>query len=245
MATTPATAGLLAAWEDAVVRPTADRPLALLAAGAPELSAEARGRLPVGARDARLLALREWAFGQRVAAVAKCPSCGADLELEFDTADVRVPASEPQTDELTIGVDGFEVRFRLPDGFAVRQVADEPTVAAARDALLRRCVVSVSLDGAPVDLGVVPGTILESVETAMSERDPQADVSVELSCSECGHSWEAAFDIVRFLWEELDRWARRLLSEIAILASAFGWTEAEVLGLSPLRREAYLELVGR
>ena len=112
--------------------------------GRSELSADARGRLPVGARDARLLALREWAFGQRVVAVAKCPSCGADLELEFDTADVRVPASEPQTDELTIGVDGFEVRFRLPDGFAVRQVADEPTVAAARDALLRRCVVSVS-----------------------------------------------------------------------------------------------------
>jgi hypothetical protein len=239
-----ATADLLGAWEEAAARPDADRPLALLAVGAPELTEEERGGLPIGARDARLLALLEHAFGTRLAAVVRCPSCDAELEFELDTSALRLPAAA-DTDDETLRVDDFEVCYRLPDALAVHHAAGEPTVAAARAALLQHCIASVRRDGAAVDLGAVPEEVLERVESAMSERDPQADVSVALSCAECGHGWEAAFDVARFLWAELDQWARRLLADVAILAAAFGWTETEVLRLTALRREAYLELAGR
>ena len=50
-------------------------------------------------------------------------------------------------------------------------------------------------------------------------------------------------DIAGFFWAELDAWARRLLREIHTLARFYGWSEAEILALSPLRRRCYLEMV--
>jgi hypothetical protein len=64
-----------------------------------------------------------------------------------------------------------------------------------------------------------------------------------LTCPQCAHQWQAPLDIVSFLWSEVHAWAIRLLREIHELASAYGWSEAEILALSPWRRRAYLELV--
>jgi hypothetical protein len=52
------------------------------------------------------------------------------------------------------------------------------------------------------------------------------------------------FDAGSFFWSELGAWARRLLHEIHSLARAYGWSESEILTLSPARRQAYLELIG-
>ena len=76
-----------------------------------------------------------------------------------------------------------------------------------------------------------------------SQADPQADLQLDLSCDACGHQWQAPFDIVAFLWTELNAWAQRRLSEIHVLAKAYGWTEPEVLALSPWRRQVYLNMV--
>jgi hypothetical protein len=51
------------------------------------------------------------------------------------------------------------------------------------------------------------------------------------------------FDIVSFLWTEIAAEAKRLLREVHILASAYGWREADIFSLSPLRRQFYLEAV--
>ena len=37
--------------------------------------------------------------------------------------------------------------------------------------------------------------------------------------------------------------AKRLLMDVHLLARAYGWSEAEVLALSPARRRFYLEMV--
>ena len=52
------------------------------------------------------------------------------------------------------------------------------------------------------------------------------------------------FDILSFFWGEIQICARRLLREVHALASAYGWTESEILSLSTTRRHAYLEMVG-
>jgi hypothetical protein len=46
-----------------------------------------------------------------------------------------------------------------------------------------------------------------------------------------------------FLWAEIEARARRLLREVHILATAYGWTEAEVLSLGENRRARYVERV--
>ena len=75
--------------------------------------------------------------------------------------------------------------------------------------------------------------------------DPQADVQLALSCPACGQQWRATFDVVSFLWDELDAWARRLLREVHTLASAYHWREADILAMSRWRRQYYLDLVQR
>jgi hypothetical protein len=50
------------------------------------------------------------------------------------------------------------------------------------------------------------------------------------------------FDPGAELWRELDRAADDLLADVAALARAYGWTQAEALGLSPVRRARYMAL---
>jgi len=50
-------------------------------------------------------------------------------------------------------------------------------------------------------------------------------------------------DMARFLWMEVRAAARRLLGEIHQLASAYGWSERAIAGMSPGRRAAYLEML--
>jgi hypothetical protein len=46
------------------------------------------------------------------------------------------------------------------------------------------------------------------------------------------------------LWVELQRAAERTFVEIDALARAYGWAEKDVLGMSAMRRAAYLQLAG-
>ena len=57
-----------------------------------------------------------------------------------------------------------------------------------------------------------------------------------------GHN-RHAFDVPAYLWEELDVRARRLLDEVHALARSYGWAEREILALSEVRRNAYLDRV--
>ena len=65
-----------------------------------------------------------------------------------------------------------------------------------------------------------------------------------LNCADCGHRWVSAFDIVSFLWSEIDNWAKRLLREVCALATALGWREADILAMSAQRRQLYLQIIG-
>ena len=80
--------------------------------------------------------------------------------------------------------------------------------------------------------------IAEAVEAA----DPGADLTLDVACPECGGATRAELDIASYLWTELDAWARDVLLDVHLLATAYGWSEPEILALSPTRRRYYLEL---
>jgi hypothetical protein len=90
----------------------------------------------------------------------------------------------------------------------------------------------------------LPEPVVTAIEARLAEADPASDLKVALRCPECGHAWEVSFDIAEFLWDEVSSRARRLLRETHRLALAYGWSEAEILGLSDFRRRSYLELLG-
>lgn len=229
---------LLDTWEQGLGQPQALQALAFLQWARPDAERATLERLTIGQRNAELLALRQQLFGPDLAALASCPNCGETLDLSFRTADIRTPPP-PLTDERVGGEilhEGHRVQFRPPDTadlLAVGQVAD---AAAFRQALLARCV------DAPLD--TLPGDLLDEIVARMAEADPGADVRLNLTCPACAHAWQTPFDIVSFLWREVDDWAGRTLREVHLLASAYGWREADILGLSAQRRQHYLDMIG-
>jgi hypothetical protein len=238
----PTAASLLDAWEQGRGQPQVARALALLAAASAAESSDALADLPVGARDGRLLALRERVFGPRLEALARCPACGEHLDLIFAVADVRAP--DPPDGELCLTTGGHELRFRLPTSRDLLAVAaDGPSDPRGR--LLTRCLVEARRGEEPRAAADLPAEVVNAVAEHMARADPQADVRLALACPACGHAWEEVFDIVSYLWAELEAWAVRLLCDVHTLACAYGWRETDILALSSWRRQRYLDLIRR
>jgi hypothetical protein len=234
---------LLEIWERAAELSPPARALSLLAGACPEISVEDLGRLSVGRRDALLLTLRELTFGPQLASVTACPSCGERLETSFRTEDIRATPEEEPAETLEASVDGWAVRFRLPDSFdlvAIANAVAEPEVG--RNLLLERCVLSAERAGESAAATKLPEGVVSAVAEWMERADPQAEVQLALTCPVCGHHWNALFDILSFFWREVVTVAERLLSEVHLLASAYHWREMDILALSPRRRQVYLRM---
>jgi hypothetical protein len=237
-------AALLEIWEDGQWQGAIERALTLLTAAHPETSAEALADLSIGRRDCDLLALREQTFGSRVLSVTPCPRCDEAVELSFNAADVRVAPPSETCSIASVAVDGYNVRVRLPNSLDLATIGAEQDVSSGRLRLVERCLITADLAGQPVSADRLPSRVIDAVEERMAQADPQADVRLAICCPSCGHQWQGVFDIVSFFWAEIEAWAARILREVHILASAYGWNESEILALSPTRRHAYLEKLG-
>jgi hypothetical protein len=234
---------LLAVWEQGLTQSPAQRALTLLAAACPETSPQALGELSIGQRDARLLTLRQWTFGPQLVSVATCAECGARLELNFDVDEIRAGSEEEPAETLSSSVAEYTVRFRLPNSRDMASITDAEGVADARHRLLDRCILSVHQDGEQQSFDQLPATVIDAVVAQMAQTDPQADVRLALTCPECDHEWQEAFDIVSFFWHEIGAWAYRVLRQVHTLASNYGWREDDIFEMSPLRRQIYLDMV--
>jgi hypothetical protein len=241
---------LLAIWERGRASSTIEQALMLLAAASPDSKPDDLAKLSVGRRDALLLALREAIFGTRLSGLTACPRCGQQLEVGIEAADIHVDAKSPEPELLTVTCGAYLARVRLPnsnDLTALAVISDpEPDEAAAIRRLLSRCLVELRRNGRRqrVDSSrALPAALTDAIAAEMEKADPQANVQLALDCADCGHRWLSGFDIVAFLWSEIDNWARRVLREVCALASAFGWREADILAMSAGRRQLYLQMI--
>ena len=234
---------LLDIWERGRDRPQLERALALLDTACPDQTFDAIAALSIGERDSRLMLLRQWAFGARVTSVADCQACGTQVELDFDLAEVCAGAAPP-ADPLMLEVAGYTVSFRLPASHDLLALSNSRDAGEARRQLLARCVLTTECEGLEHDSTALPEQVTAAVVEAMARADPLADIRLALSCPACGHTWYMVFDIVAFYWSEIEAWAWRTLREVHTLARAYGWREADILALSPPRRQLYLDLLG-
>lgn len=236
---------LVAIWEQGVGQAAVQQALIMLHVACPEQPWEALAGLSVGTRDACLLALREQTFGTQMASVVGCPACQETLEFTLDVADVRQAAPETsRAPEQWLQHAGYTLGFRLPNSLDLAAVAGCTDVQQARYLLVQRCVVQAMQGEQALPVTAVPEMVLTALAEAMAAADPQAEVQLSLTCPACGHGWQCLFDIVTFFWAELRTHAQRLLREVHTLARAYGWREADILALSPARRQFYLEMVG-
>ena len=231
----PSSETLLAIWEAGRHQHPLDRALTLLVAALPGASREALADLSIGERDAHLFAWRTLFLGARAECFVECPECGERLEFPLDTtafANSRPPAA----DALSCAVNGVVRPFRLPTSRDLAEVLAGGEATNAVRCLVERCQASASTDETLSD------DALDALGAAMLSADPMGELRLDLACPACGHRWEMLFEIAEFLWSEISAQARRLLREVDTLARAYGWTEREILSLTPERRQTYLDL---
>jgi hypothetical protein len=242
----PSASVILDAWERGLRQPLQRQILALLAATVPGAAAGDIAALPLGERDALLFDLREQLFGPDVAAIAVCPDCGEQLEAGFPLAELRAPALPPRDGEMEIETGAHRISFRPPNTADLLAVPEGADAGSARAILLDRCIVAArDSKGKPVARGALPDALLPAIMEGMARVDPQAVVELDLACAACGRAFRAIFDIAGFLMREIHTWAQQMLRDIDSLARAYGWREADILALSPMRRQFYLGLVAR
>ena len=239
----PNSSDLLRAWDGSLARSPAARPLTYLECLASNPPDRGWKHIPIGLRDARLLDLQEQTFGSQLHCLSDCPSCRTTVEFSLPVQVLRRPVPA-ESAVLEMQDQDTRVSFRLPDTSDLMEIDEAPDEVSAARQLFARCLVSASrADGTPIPAHEIPDETVTRISEQMATADAQADVVVTLVCPECQHTWESPFDIALFFGIELHAWARRTLREIHELASAYGWSESEILHVSPSRRQAYLDMV--
>lgn len=199
--------------------------------------------LPLGRRDAQLLELQRALFGPQLEAVTRCPHCGERLELNLRVDDLRAAESVTPDPIIALECQGYHVRSRLPDSADLAAAAQAADVEGARELLMQRCLLEASCRGVALLPQDLPDDVVAQLGQALSAADPQANTELALQCPACEHRWAEAFDIASYLLDSLSHWAERCLDQVHTLALAYGWSEAQILALSPARRARYIERV--
>ena len=233
---------VLGLWEQGRGLPSLRQAILLLASWLNQPGDEI-ARLSIGQRDFALLNLRAALFGQEMVGLTVCPTCHANVELRLNADDIASVSSDEPGAVLTVAQDDWEASFRLPTSLDLGELPADADLAANSRRLVERCLLSVCRGEVEVPLQDVSPALVTAIEDRMAEADPLADIQLSVHCPECHHGWEVPFDIISFLWDEVNAWAEQLLTEVHVLASAYGWSEPDILGLSSNRRQFYVRLI--
>jgi hypothetical protein len=233
-------AEVLDVWEQGYPLGPVGRSMVLHARARPDLATDSLAATIVGRQGSDLLELRRATFGPELSGVVSCPACGQVMEVGTTVEALLSDQVEPP-ETLTVTAGDLRVEVRLPTAGDLLELERRPDLdeEAAVLFLTHRCLPT----------GQVTEEMGPEVRTAVAEAvggaDEGADVQLAVTCAGCGHTWTSPLDIADWLWREVDAWARRLAEEVHALAWAYGWSERDVLSLSPWRRGMYLELVGQ
>lgn len=204
------------------------------------VTAEEVASLTAGDRDALLLHLYRLARGDRLNLVLTCPSCGAAIDLALSVAELLLLPYEAVEEYVPLMVGERLVRLRPITGAdleAIEEIAALDEVAAA-ELLLRRCLLDW-----PADRPLAEPE-QELLSQALQALDPQAELLLDFTCTECGALGQKLLDPAAHLERELTLRRRELLLEVHYLAQHYHWSESEILAVPRSRRRLYLQLLG-
>jgi hypothetical protein len=181
------------------------------------------GALTSPDRNFLLLELRKLTFGTELEAHYTCPSCRETTVAmeDLDTFPVRHSEGAGIPEIVVELEDGFEdrakdawydvLRFRLPIGSDEERVSSiaRDNAAKGTNALLARCLVSISGDGEemPDNRREALGTKILSdltmsdrgrIERAFRDEMPGVDLTREFDCDTCGRPMRTSLDLTSF-----------------------------------------------
>lgn len=240
------TAELLQTWEDGLGQSLLEKTIRLLGRACAVEDYALLCKMSIGERDARLLQIREWMFGNRLKNMAGCPNCKALTEWETNTRDLYLQQIPPAPAVRTFSMEkeGYTVLFRLPDTNDVARALTDISRRNDPEKILADCLLESNKDGNKITAEELPASIWQLMNERMEKEDPQADINMKIACPVCNYEWEARFDIAGYLWAEINNWAQRIMQEVYLLARSFGWAEKDILNMSSRRRQLYLQMAG-
>lgn len=204
--------------------------------------------LSVGDREALCLHLRRLTLGERLQCVLCCPlpGCGQKLALDLCVSDLLVPpyADSYERYQVALKEDGaaYQVCFHLPTGAdqeaAARLALHDPQAGARL--LLSRCVEQVTAADAGGDWS---SALADQLPAILAELDPQAEITLNVTCPACAHTFAALFDPAAYFFQELAGRLNNLYREVHLLALYYHWSEGEIMRMSARKRQRYLELL--
>jgi hypothetical protein len=225
---------LLALWESGSRLHPLDQGLLALRIALPEDKRATVGDWTLGRRNRALLELHSACFGSQLHAWAACERCGEKMEFQVEIRSLLGDSEESPREIETVVVDGRT--FRLPTSRDLAEAVRGNDAMRGALYLLDRCHIAGDAAGWTEEYVNVVGE-------RFAEADPIAELRLALACPACGEEMEESLDPVTFFWSELQAMARRILLQVHTLASAYGWSEREILALSDTRRSFYLQMV--
>ena len=230
----PSPAELLNLWERAYGLSPARRAIEIVRTGSPNFAWSEIAHWPIGYRDRHVARLRVALFGDQVPSITNCPGCQTPVEFDVplhqcfhlqlatfeQVAASPLSASQPSLRPMTTA-----------------DVIEHLETSSHEEQLIRRCL------GWEGNISLAEDEI-SHLSNQLEKLDPEARIEFSLQCPACGQSWSSLFDIVSVFWTELNAWARRMMQEIHLLATRYGWSEEDILRISPWRRAIYLSLAG-
>jgi hypothetical protein len=225
-------------WESGAGLHPLDQGLLALSAALPDTPRDSLADWPLGRRNMALVRLRCSSFGSRLRGWTACSRCNEKLEVEVDGRSLMDGATDQvQASRQPIVAHGRS--FRLLTTRDLANAAQEADLRLATIRLVESCCLE------PGESPDWSAEELDQIGQSLAMADPLAEIRLALRCPACENEWEENLDMVSFLWSEIEARARRLLFEVDALASAYGWTEKEILSLSERRRGLYLSMVQR
>lgn len=231
--------------DELVVLESGRSPVATIVTLASRLTTDLAGQtpdwaeLPAADVGAVALTIRQAWLGDRISTDARCPGrdCGELMDITFSISSYiahhrprRFPGVRDGRGDGWVELSGTSVAFRLPtiDDLQVAATAGDPELC-----LRERCVRPAA----------VPAAVAHRISRAMTALAPSLTGAITAQCPACGGSGALRFDPVTYSLTELRDAASGLYEEVHLLASAFCWTESDILALPRGRRVRYAELI--
>jgi hypothetical protein len=195
--------------------------------------------LSIGDKVALLLHVRRMELGDRLGCTVLCTECSKSVSVELSTSMLLNHTASPPSVSYAVEACGLRLQVRPLTIIDQDMLLNGNEGEDLEENLARASIIS-SDSPLPEKL---PAAVIEAIGSKLEEVDPLSDITLDVTCPECGVKFHASFIPEDFLFRELDIGHVDLESEVHCLALHYHWSEREILSLPVRRRRKYIALI--
>ncbi len=168
-----------------------------------------------------------------------CHACDNPIDVCIPVAELPFSKAGKHFPFAKITVNKKSIKLRVPNGSDLSAIAQLPEAEAVQ-CLAQRLIAQPS--SAPTTQSIpLNKTTIQKIERAVEQQVPELATDINCECPECDAKNLVHFDPYQGLVSRIDE----LLDEVHLIASAYHWTEQEILQLPNARRKDYLKRISR